>query len=265
MQERQGQATAFNRGFAEARGEVVCLLDSDDTWRPEKFKIAAQAFSDSEVGLAEHYLEDTDVDLQPLPQRFPVWPERYRLQDFLAGRTEFTATSGLCIRRSLLKPIPKELFYYLDDYLVIGALFKSQAVNIRQVLGAHRVHGGNWCAGKLADSRKLATDLRMREILDEELQVWLDASGQVLTPRHRAAFEIETWRRRVLKGALEGRTREAWSLWRQGLSRFIGTGFGCFRLATVFLAVLSPAFYLRAYEFYARGCFHNLRRRLFPV
>src|SRR5256714_8851909 len=34
-----GQASAFNAGFAEARGEIVTILDGDDWWR--KGKLAA--------------------------------------------------------------------------------------------------------------------------------------------------------------------------------------------------------------------------------
>ncbi|MDD5656803.1 MAG: glycosyltransferase [Elusimicrobia bacterium] len=268
LQARAGQAAAFNRGLAEARGEVVCLLDSDDVWRPGKLARVAAAFADPGIGFVEHRLQDVDAALRPLPQEFPIWPERYRIDDFLAGRTEFTATSGMCFRRSSLQgvlPIPAELFYYLDEYLAIGVLFKAEGANLNEILGVHRVHGGNWCAGNLADARRLAVDLRMRKIFSGSIRGWLGACGRVLDARALAGWEMETWRRRVLQESLAARPLEAWRSWREGLRGFSGSGFGRFRLATVLLAVLSPSLYLWAYSLYSRSRrVKKLRLELLP-
>src|ERR1700719_4504741 len=38
-----GQASAFNTGFAESRGEIVALLDGDDWWAEGKLAAVAQA------------------------------------------------------------------------------------------------------------------------------------------------------------------------------------------------------------------------------
>src|SRR5690348_791805 len=46
LQERQGQATAFNNGLAAAKGDIVCLLDSDDIFLPGKLKAVTAAFAD---------------------------------------------------------------------------------------------------------------------------------------------------------------------------------------------------------------------------
>ncbi|UPT74094.1 MAG: glycosyltransferase [Elusimicrobiota bacterium] len=150
LQERQGQATAFNNGLAAATGDVVCLLDSDDVFLPGKLKAVAAAFADPKVVCVQHFLHDTDAKLAPLPRRFPAWPARYTLDDYVAGRTQFTATSGLAFRRVTLEkllPIPKDLFYYLDDFLTAHALFHGEIANIPEVYGLHRQHGDNWCAG----------------------------------------------------------------------------------------------------------------------
>lgn len=268
LQKNQGQATAFNQGFAVARGEVVCLLDSDDWWRPAKLTTIAPLFDDASVGAAQHWLEDTDAAGVPLPQTFRPWPKRYVLDDFLAGRTHFAATSGLAVRRRILSaalPIPKDLFYYLDDYLEARALFESELANVPAVLGAHRVHGGNWCAGGLENPRKLELDLRMRALFSRSVDGWLAQFGKELTPAYRKNYELESWRRRVLREALNARPVEAWNEWREGFQRLRGGGFAGFRAASLLLAVASPALYLAAYEGYARAsAVSAMRSRMLP-
>lgn len=267
LQPNSGQATAFNRGFSEAKGQFICLLDSDDVWRPGKLSAIAPLLDDPQVGAVEHFLEDTDVALNPLPQSFPAWPERYRLEDFLRGQTHWTATSGLCFRKTNLEralPIPKDLFYYLDDFLTVRVLFDADVVNLPVVLGAHRVHGGNWCAGGYESPKKLELDFRMREIFSEHLDRWLGQYKRFLDPAFTQRQDLEVFRRQVLYQALSARPVEAWQAWWQGASRLRGNSFSTFRLASVLLAVLSPTLYLSAYSSYAQASrLKDLRLRLF--
>src|SRR6266478_140362 len=39
-----GQASAFNAGISEARGEIVAFLDGDDWWAPGKLTAVTKAF-----------------------------------------------------------------------------------------------------------------------------------------------------------------------------------------------------------------------------
>src|SRR6202008_2657815 len=50
-----GQASAFNAGIPEARGEIVAFLDGDDWWAPNKLRKVLDAFeSNPQVGMVGH-------------------------------------------------------------------------------------------------------------------------------------------------------------------------------------------------------------------
>ncbi len=255
LQTRQGQATAFNIGLAAATGDIVCLLDSDDVFLPGKLEAVVEAFKDKKVVCVQHFLHDTDAHLVPLPRRFPSWPARYELNDFVAGRTEFTATSGLAFRREVLAkclPIPKDLFYYLDDFLTAHALFFGEIANIPEVLGLHRMHGANWCAGGLEDPAKIERDFIDRANYAAHRERWLSEAGVSRAPEAVDAERLELWRRRVLLESLHARPLEAARAWSEGLCGLPKTRRARFRAATTALAVLSPTLYLALYELYSQ-------------
>ena len=254
LQERQGQATAFNKGLAAAKGEFVFLLDSDDVFLPGKLEAALKAFEDPKVACVQHFLHDSDSRLQPLPRRFPAWPARYKLEDYIAGRTEFTATSGLGFRKSVLAkllPIPKDLFYYLDDFLTAHSLFFGEIANVPAVFGLHRVHGGNWCAGGLENPAKLERDFIDRETYGACRDRWLADAGLVRSPEAIEAERLDVWRRRILLASLRAKPLEAAALWREGLKELPCTRQAKFRAATTAIAVASPSLYLALYEAYS--------------
>jgi glycosyltransferase involved in cell wall biosynthesis len=255
LQARQGQATAFNNGLAAATGDIVFLLDSDDVFLPGKIQAVVEAFKDPKVVCVQHFLNDTDAHLKPLPRRFPAWPARYVLDDYAAGRTEFTATSGLAFRRETLRkllPIPKDLFYYLDDFLTAHALFFGAVANVPTVLGLHRMHGANWCAGGLEDPAKIERDFLDRANYSAHRDRWLAEAGVARSAEAADADRLELWRRRVLVEALRARPLEAARVWAEGLRALPKTRHARFRAATTALAVASPTLYLALYDFYSR-------------
>ena len=268
FQPNQGQATAFNNGFKLAQGEFVCLLDSDDYWHRDKLRRTMPRFDDPKVGVVQHLLRDVTATGRELRHHMPRWPSDYGIDDFLEHRMHLTATSGLIFRKSILHqilPIPKEIFYYLDDLLVVKALFLSRVANIPEVLGFHRIHGMNYCAGGYRSPEKLAMDIEMRTIFDHEIQPWLSRHEKRLSRQYLALEDLEYFRRRILLYMYRGQRVRALIEWRDLVKKYWRTRLGLFRAATCALALISPYLYLKFYEFYSDwGLLATLRTRVLP-
>ncbi|NES96567.1 MAG: glycosyltransferase [Desertifilum sp. SIO1I2] len=160
-----GQASAFNAGFAASRGEIVCFLDADDLFLPDKVTAVVQAFGDRpELGWCFHPLKPVDIEAQPIDEAtlydgsLRQYDMRQQLrQGKLTDRFPPPSTSGLCFRRSLIQqilPMPEAKRIGLNDgYLEFTAIGLSPGLFIHQELGLYRLHGANAYA-KTADKQR---------------------------------------------------------------------------------------------------------------
>jgi glycosyltransferase involved in cell wall biosynthesis len=146
-----GQASAFNAGFEASSGEVICFLDSDDLFLPDKLARVVEIFSENpDFG----WCFDT-----------PEWfggsaGQRYAGPDVCksgvvdaremlsSGSAPYipSATSGLSFRRQLLEqilPMPNMIRITSDNYIKIAALSLAQGWLIPQTLSMQRIHGEN--------------------------------------------------------------------------------------------------------------------------
>ena len=112
VQQRKGPSAARNRGIAEARGEWIAFLDSDDLWHPEKLERQFNAIDGFQGRFGACYTEVRFVNnpsikmkaLGPLRRHHPdpvgVVPNPPR---FIAGKDRPIFVQSLLARTALVK------------------------------------------------------------------------------------------------------------------------------------------------------------------
>jgi glycosyltransferase involved in cell wall biosynthesis len=156
FQSNGGQASAFNAGVNAARGDILCFLDADDYWEPNKVTQVVEVYSGLEKPrplLVHHRLAIKDqagggIDgqlfgtLHRNPLNMAEYARKYKYIGYHAS-----ATSGMSINRSLaemLFPLPeKGVRTCADDFIVRAASLVAALYAIEPVLGTYRVHGSN--------------------------------------------------------------------------------------------------------------------------
>ena len=99
-----GQASAFNFGIPQCRGEIVAFLDGDDWWESSKLATIVSAFGrHPEVGTIGHGLYEVDENGKQLFLNIPgrVYSCRLDTREDAAAFTEllsFLGTSRVAIR-----------------------------------------------------------------------------------------------------------------------------------------------------------------------
>jgi glycosyltransferase involved in cell wall biosynthesis len=151
-QRNAGQAAGFNNGFARSRGEIVCFMDSDDLWMPEKVQKVVRAFGQGDYSLVQHNHTVVDEHGEPTGEVFPGlgatgdFIERYFRSQTVAG---FSPTSGLACRRDCLEKVfplddQSYLCYYWADVAVSRPMpIFGQVYSFDEPLGYYRRHGAN--------------------------------------------------------------------------------------------------------------------------
>lgn len=155
LKENGGQASAFNAGFAASKGDIICFLDSDDIFKPEKIAEVAQVFVQHEnIGWCFHDLEFLSKNPETVLQvestgSSGVYDFR---ADFKKGILNDkipkfnVATSGLCFKRSHLKqilPMPEVIRITSDDYIKFTTFGLNPGFVLLKKLGLQRIHDNN--------------------------------------------------------------------------------------------------------------------------
>jgi glycosyltransferase involved in cell wall biosynthesis len=169
-----GQASAINAGFSVSQGEIICLLDADDLFVPEKVARVVQILTDNaNLGWCfdtvyefhsddvSHRLNEYRYQARDVP--FGRWDVRDRT---LAGKPPYipTATSGLSFRRTLLSqvlPMPEAIRITSDNYIKLLALASSAGWFTAEKLTLQRIHSQNAVTNRLSGRRKTASRIEV--------------------------------------------------------------------------------------------------------
>jgi glycosyltransferase involved in cell wall biosynthesis len=149
--ENGGQASAFNAGIPECKGEIVAFLDGDDWWAPGKLQAVCRALADeAEVGLVGHGITEIYMDGREHTELLRETP-RFRINSETGARAfrlrkSFLGTSRMTFRTELLQrigPVPETLRVQADEYLfTLGAALANVLV-LREPLTFYRLHDSN--------------------------------------------------------------------------------------------------------------------------
>jgi glycosyltransferase involved in cell wall biosynthesis len=173
-----GQASAFNFGIPQARGEIVALLDADDYWLPGKLRRVAEAFEEhADAGLVYHPFRELRSDTGQ-------WQEGgfNAVSGNVAGEKKkillYTAcqTSGLSFRKdfvSELLPLNEAMTIQADGLLAALVIFLAPV---------YRIHGANlyFQGSKNIDKERQTRRVATLKVILEEMDKWLSHHGHDL-------------------------------------------------------------------------------------
>lgn len=149
--ENGGVASALNAAFSIAKGCIICFLDADDLYFPEKLEVVVQRFKeDANSGFLVHPVQQIDVNKHPLGI-YPLTeslPKGWIAEELLAraGIMEFPPVSGLCLRREVANTIfPLNVAFRTNADGVIQrvAPLTTKVSAVAKPLAQRRVHREN--------------------------------------------------------------------------------------------------------------------------
>jgi glycosyltransferase involved in cell wall biosynthesis len=181
-----GQASAFNVGIREARGEIIAFLDGDDWWYPPKLSRTVDFLDlNPNVAVLGHAIHQVDAIADKSFLTIP--PAEAELSfDSVEGAALFRrmmcffGTSRLAIRKEValsVLPIPERILIEADEYLAIAATAKSRAALLAEPLTYYRLHAANHYHMHHPDERRLRRMLQSLDALAAELPRRLAAAN----------------------------------------------------------------------------------------
>jgi glycosyltransferase involved in cell wall biosynthesis len=181
-----GQASAFNAGIPECKGEIVSFLDGDDWWVPNKLQLAVcELEKNPELGTVGHGFYEVFPDGRPLGVVVPERKTLLHLQDLPTALLFthlrcFLGTTKITIRKKLLDqilPFPEELVIEADEYMFTLAPALAPALVLDKPLFYYRFHEGNLFQYSEKDDKKTRRKQRVLEVLQQCLPPRLHALG----------------------------------------------------------------------------------------
>lgn len=141
-----GQASSFNAGFFASSGDIICLLDADDTFLPGKLSALDRIFSQDGV---KWCFDKVTNDEYSQPPSVPVVKFKDDRAALARGRFPVlpVPTSGLSFSRELLAQIlpmrEANDVVLSDNYLKFAAAYLGNGALVETPLSFQRIHASN--------------------------------------------------------------------------------------------------------------------------
>jgi glycosyltransferase involved in cell wall biosynthesis len=180
-----GQASAFNAGIPEARGEIVAFLDGDDWWAPGKLTAVSEAFAaDPDIGLIGHGVTEVHQDGRQRTE-MPREVSRFRITSIEEAKTfrmqrGFLGTSRMAYRSEILRRIgcvPEELKFEADEYLFTLAALLADVMILKESFTFYRLHDRNLFQLTSGDKQAIRRKQQVLVALVQSLQEKLKQNG----------------------------------------------------------------------------------------
>jgi glycosyltransferase involved in cell wall biosynthesis len=273
-----GQASAFNTGIRECRGEIVAFLDGDDWWAPQKMRKVVEAMEqDPEAGIIgngitqvhEYGEEHSEVLHDTL---------RFRI-DSLQGARIFRrrksqlGTSRMAVRAEILRkilPVPESIVIEADEYIFTLAAALSVVSILGEPLTFYRIHAGNLfqLSGFKKESmlRKQKSIEILAHAISERLSLLGLSKNVVKAVVEAVQLEADLVRLQVKGGFPWETVRAEWKFYRivhedAPLSHVV------FKLVSLFPALLCPPrlYYAARRKLATNPIYLQTRKFMFPV
>lgn len=173
FKENGGMASALNTAYAASKGEIICLLDADDVFLPEKLRILVNTFmTHPNVGFVVHSVLRIDNKgrgrgVYPLMERGPSGWFAVDLLKKGGILPNIPPCSGMSLRRDVAKtifPLPPEFRSSADAVVQRIAPFVTEITSVDYPLAKWRLHQRN-----LTNTSKLTVSY-----IERELNIWLN-------------------------------------------------------------------------------------------
>lgn len=130
--ENGGQASAFNFGFSRSHGDIICFLDADDFWLPNKLRRVTDAFARDTVGMVSnsYELSAPDLDGNIKSNQELVSGDLSKDLDSLL-RYRIFPTYCLAFRRETLNrlmPIPEAIRTFLNQWKLFRSIVEFSVI-----------------------------------------------------------------------------------------------------------------------------------------
>ena len=184
-QDNRGHGAALNLGYEKSSGDIIFLLDSDDSWNPLKVSTVTEVFQRHPVEAIFHNMNVGENENEIHPHRTIHDKKQFEhielekdVYVYTAGAigTEYcfrVDTSAQSYRRTFcaeIFPLPEAAWRNPDEHLHICALAEGDIYFINKILATQFQHRGQWSNEVRRDTELFAQYVSYLEFTLEHLK-----------------------------------------------------------------------------------------------